>query len=110
MVIKNLLLGLVDVDARLIHHKGSTLHSLELVCLYDNTELQHQLWSALQEGGQQMQHAHICKLIHHPPVVTPALRLSTLATLNAQIDGVNIPEREIEKKKTKTWFNVKQIK
>lgn len=98
VVIKNLLLALVDVNARLIHHKASTLHSLQLVCLYDNTELQHQLWSALQEGGQQMQHAHICKLIHHPPVVTPALRLRTLTALNAQIDGVNIPGREIERK------------
>lgn len=39
-----------------------------------------------------MQHAHICKLIDHPPVVTPALCLSTLPTLNAQVDGVKIPE------------------
>lgn len=29
-----------------------TLHSLELVCLYNDAKLQHQLWSALQEGGQ----------------------------------------------------------
>lgn len=39
-----------------------------------------------------MQHAHIRKLIDHPPVVTPALCLSTLTTLNAQVDGVKIPE------------------
>lgn len=53
-----------------------------------------------------MQHAHICKLIHHPPVVTPALRLSTLTALNAQIDGVNIPERENGGGRR---FNVNQI-
>lgn len=29
-----------------------TLHGLELVCLYDDAQLQHQLWSALQKGGQ----------------------------------------------------------
>ena len=68
-----------------------TLHSLQLVCLYDDAQLQHQLWSALQKGGQKMQHAHICELIHHPPVVTPALRLGTLTTPNAQVDGVEIP-------------------
>lgn len=76
-----------------MHQEDSTLHSLELVCLDNNAELQHQLWSALQEGGQQMQHAHVCKLVHHPPVVAPALRLGTLTALNAQIDGVDIPER-----------------
>lgn len=38
-----------------------------------------------------MQHAHVCKLIDHPPVVSPALRLSALATSNAQVDGVEIP-------------------
>lgn len=46
-----------------------------------------------------MQHAHICKFIDHPPVISPALQLSTLTTLNAQVDGVDIPggseEREI---------------
>ena len=29
-----------------------TLHSLELMCLYNDAQLQHQLWSALQKGGQ----------------------------------------------------------
>lgn len=99
MPLKNIPLGLVDaVYTHLIHQQESTLHSLELVCLYDDTELQHQLWSALQEGGQQMQHAHIRKLVHHPPMVTPALRLSALTTLNAQVDGVNIPKEKWEKK------------
>lgn len=40
-----------------------------------------------------MQHAHICKLIHHPPVVTPALSLSTLTAPNAQVEGMKIPVR-----------------
>lgn len=68
------------------------MHRLQFVCLDDDAELQHQLWGALQERGQQMQHADVCKLVDHHPVVAPALRLGTLAALDAQVDGVEIPE------------------
>lgn len=83
-----------------------TLHGLEFMCLYDDAQLQHQLWSTLQKSGQQMQHAHICKFIYHPPVVTPALCLSTLTTLNAQVDGVKIPEENRKKVVTSQDNNI----
>lgn len=85
-------LGLrVSIERHLLVSECVTLHSLELVCLYDDAQLQHQLWSALQKGGQKMQHAHICKLIDHPPVVTPALCLTTLTTPNTQVYSMKIP-------------------
>ncbi|TNN58143.1 hypothetical protein EYF80_031666 [Liparis tanakae] len=56
----------------------------QLVCLYDDAQLQHQLRRALQKGGQQVQHAHVGELVDHPPVVTPTLRLCTLTAPDAQ--------------------------
>ena len=38
---------------------SSTLHGLQLVCLDDDAQLQDQLGGALQEGGQQVQHADV---------------------------------------------------
>lgn len=81
----------MDVGLRRLSCEWVTLHCLELVCLYNDAQLQHQLRRALQKGGQEMQHAHIRKLIDHPPVITPALCLSTLMASNAQVDGVEIP-------------------
>lgn len=44
-----------------------------------------------------MQHAHVCKLIDHHPVVAPALCLSTVTALDAQVDGVEVPEERQQK-------------
>lgn len=42
----------LDVKDRCTHvSECVTLHSLELMCLYDDAELQHQLWCTLQKGG-----------------------------------------------------------
>lgn len=41
-----------------------------------------------------MQHAHVRKLIDHHPVVAPALRLRTVTALDAQVDGVQVPEEQ----------------
>lgn len=60
--------------------------------LNDDAKLQNQLGSALQKGGQQMKHAHVCKLVHHLPVPAPALRLCTLPAPHAQVDGAKVPE------------------
>lgn len=67
--------------------------------LYDDAELQDQLRSAFQKGGEQVQHAHIGILVHHPPVEPPPAALPALPTPNAQVDRVQIPEREQREKK-----------
>lgn len=59
-----------------------TLEGLQAVSLYDNAELQHQLGSALQEGGEQVQHAYVCVLVDHLPVKPPPAILSALSTSN----------------------------
>lgn len=74
-----------------------TLHGLELVCLYDDAELEHELRCALQEHCQQVEHADVCILVHHPPVKPPAVILSTLPAPDAQVDGVEVPVRDKEK-------------
>lgn len=41
-----------------------------------------------------MQHADVCKLVDHPPVVTPALRVGALTAADSQVDGAEIPGGE----------------
>lgn len=70
---------------------ASTLDGLQFVGLDDDAELQDQLRSALQEGGQEMQHADVSELVHHPPVEPPAVMVPTAPAPDAQVDGVEIP-------------------
>lgn len=74
-----------------------TLYSLELVGLYDDTELEHKLRGALQERSQQMEHADVGILINHPPVKPPAVIVSALPAPNAQVDGVEVPGEDTNK-------------
>lgn len=70
---------------------ASTLDGLQFVGLDDDAELQDQLRSALQEGGQEMQHADVSELVHHPPVEPPAVMVPTAPAPDAQVDGMEIP-------------------
>lgn len=62
--------------------------------LDDDAELQDELRRALQEGGEQVEHADISVLVHHPPIEPPAVVLTTASAPDAQVDGVEIPEEE----------------
>lgn len=68
-----------------------TLYSLELVGLYDDAELEHKLRGAFQERSQQVEHADVGVLVHHPPVKSPAVIISALPAPDAQVDGVEVP-------------------
>lgn len=60
--------------------------------LDDDAELQDKLRRTLQEGSEQVEHADISILVHHPPVEPPAVVLATAPAPDAQVDGVEIPE------------------
>jgi hypothetical protein len=70
---------------------ASTLDGLQFVSLDDDAELQDQLRSALQEGGQEVQHADVSELVYHPPVEPPAVMVPTAPAPEAQVDGMEIP-------------------
>lgn len=65
--------------------------------LYNDTELEHKLRGALQERSQQVKHADVGVLVHHPPVKPPAVIFSALPAPDAQVDGVEVPEEDINK-------------
>lgn len=72
--------------------------------LDDDAELQDELWRALQEGGEQVEHADIRILVHHLPVEPPAVVLSAAPAPDAQVDGVEIPDEH------KRAVSIQQVK
>lgn len=83
-----------------------TLQRQDSIPMDHDAQLEDELWGRLQEGLQEAEHGDVSALKHQTPTEV-ALGPTALPTaLSAQVEGVDVPEDQMNKQVTVTHVNI----